>query len=65
MIKFNFLFSGNVLFPWSNQGKDNLRPQRDVAQRYSLRIALIVNDVNESKIYFAVQLSVNELVSRG
>ena len=32
-------------------------------QGYSLRIALMVNGVHESKIYFAVQLGVNKLVS--
>ena len=39
--------------------------QPHLAQCYSFRIALIVNGVHESKIYFAVQLGVNKLVSGG
>ena len=44
---------------------DLLAPQPHLAQCYSRRIALMLNCLHESKIYFEVQLGVNYLVLSG
>lgn len=50
-----------VLFALSS----DLLDQPHLAQGYSRRIALIVNGVDERKIYDEVQLGVNKLASGG
>ena len=39
--------------------------QPHLAQCYSRRIALMLNSVHESKIYFEIELGVNKLASGG